>query len=73
AGDNLFRNTSNLAANPSLEARVRQGHIEGSNVRPVLEITRMVEVSRAYERTARMMDSESELSRRAVERLGKVQ
>jgi flagellar basal-body rod protein FlgF len=72
-GDNLYRNASNLAAEPALEARVRQGHIEGSNVRPVLEITRMVEVSRAYEQTAKMMDSESELSRRAVERLGKVQ
>ncbi|MDZ4374065.1 MAG: flagellar basal-body rod protein FlgF [Phenylobacterium sp.] len=73
AGDNLFRNTSNLAANPAAEARVRQGHVEGSNVRPVIEITRMVEVSRAYEQTAKMMDSESELSRRAVERLGKSQ
>lgn len=73
AGDNLFRNASNLAANPAAEARLRQGFLEGSNVKPVIEITRMVEVSRAYEQTARMMDSEHELSRRAVERLGKLQ
>lgn len=73
AGDNLFRNASNLAANPAAEARLRQGHLEGSNVKPVLEITRMIEVSRAYESTAKMMDSEHELSRRAVERLGKLQ
>jgi flagellar basal body rod protein FlgG len=39
----------------------------------VLEITRMVEVSRAYEQTAKMMDSEAELARRTVERLGRVQ
>ena len=39
----------------------------------VLEITRMIEVSRAYEMTARMMDSEADLSRRAVERMGRVQ
>lgn len=73
AGDNLFRNASNLAANPAADARLRQGFLEGSNVKPVIEITRMVEVSRAYESTSRMMDSEHELSRRAIERLGKLQ
>jgi len=73
AGDNLFRNASNLAATPAAEARLRQGYLEGSNVKPVLEITRMVEVSRAYEQTAKMMDSEAELARRTVERLGRVQ
>ncbi len=73
AGDNLFRNGSNLAANPAAEAKLRQGFLEGSNVRPVLEITRMVEVSRAYESTTKMMESEAELSRRSVERLGRVQ
>lgn len=72
-GDNLFRNSSNLAAAPADEARLRQGFLEGSNVRPVLEITRMVEVSRAYESTSKMMDSEHELSRRAIDRLGKLQ
>jgi flagellar basal-body rod protein FlgF len=73
AGDNLFRNASNLTPNPATEAKLRQGHLESSNVKPVLEITRMVEVSRAYEQTAKMMDSEAELARRTVERLGRVQ
>jgi len=73
AGDNLFRNASNLQPQSTTEAKLRQGHLEGSNVKPVLEITRMVEVSRAYEQTAKMMDSEAELSRRSVERLGRVQ
>jgi flagellar basal-body rod protein FlgF len=74
AGDNLFRNASNLQPEPaSDQAKLRQGHLEGSNVRPVLEITRMMEVSRAYESTAKMMDAEFELSRRAVDRLGKIQ
>lgn len=73
AGDNLYRNASNLQPQPTTETKLRQGHLEGSNVKPVLEITRMVEVSRAYEQTAKMMDSEADLSRRAVERLGRVQ
>lgn len=73
AGDNTFRNSSNLQPQPAANAKLRQGHLEASNVKPVLEITRMVEVSRAYETTARMIDSEAELSRRSVERLGRVQ
>lgn len=73
AGDNLFRNVSNLQPQPAEDARLRQGMLEGSNVKPVLEITRMVEVSRAYEQTAKMMESEADLSRRSVERLGRIQ
>jgi flagellar basal-body rod protein FlgF len=72
AGDNLFRNTSNIQPTPAAKARVRQGMLEGSNVNSVLEITRMIEVNRAYEATAKMMESEADLSRRAVERMGRV-
>ena len=72
AGDNLYRTTSNLTPTPAEKARVRQGMLEASNVNSVLEITRMVEVSRAYEQTARMIDSQADLSRRAVERMGRV-
>jgi flagellar basal-body rod protein FlgF len=72
-GDNLYQNTSNQQPKPATEARVRQGMLEGSNVQPILEITRMIEVSRAYESMAKMMDSNAELSRRSVERMGRVQ
>ena len=73
AGDNLYRNTSNQQPQPAEGARVRQGMLEGSNVQPILEITRMIEVSRAYEQMAKMMDSTAELSKSAVQRMGKVQ
>ena len=73
AGDNLYKNTSNLSAEKAEDAKVRQGFLESSNVKPVLEITRMVEVSRAYEQTSKMIDSQADLSRRAVDRLGRVQ
>jgi flagellar basal-body rod protein FlgF len=73
AGDNNYRNVSNLQPNAAPDARVRQGSLEGSNVRPIEEITRLMEITRAYERMAKMMDSEAELSRRTVERMGRVQ
>ena len=74
AGDNLYRNTSNQQPQAAGEdVRVRQGMLENSNVQPIREITRMIEVSRAYEQMAKMMDSTAELSKSAVQRMGRVQ
>lgn len=71
AGANTYRNPTNIQPQPTTTSQVRQGMLESSNVQGILEMTRMIEVSRAYESTARMMDSESELARRSVERLGR--
>ena len=61
-----------VAANPAPDARLRQGMLETSNAQPVLEIVRLIELSRSYERVTRMMDNTQDLSRRAVERLGRI-
>lgn len=71
-GDGLYRNTANVQPNPAPDARVRQGMLEGSNVQPLVEITNLIEISRAYERMAKIIDQAEELSRRSVERLGRV-
>jgi flagellar basal-body rod protein FlgF len=47
--------------------------LEGSNVNPILQVTEMIEVTRAYESLARIMENTQELSRRSVERLGRVE
>jgi flagellar basal-body rod protein FlgF len=72
-GDNLLKNSSNEQPTPAVRVKLRQGMLEGSNVQPVVEITRMIEVSRAYEQIAKMMDAQADLSRSSVERLGKIQ
>ena len=51
---------------------MRQGMLEASNVNPILEITNLIEISRAYERASKMIESNNDLSKRAVERLGRV-
>lgn len=70
-GDGLYRNASNAAASEAPDARVRQGMLEGSNVNPILEITNLIEIQRAYESISRMIENTNDLSRRAVERLGR--
>jgi len=57
---------------PGAPGSLVQGALEGSNVKGVLEITRLIEITRAFEGTQKMLDTHHELTRRAVERLGSV-
>lgn len=50
--------------------RIRQGAIEGSNVDPVVEIARMIEVNRAYEAAQGLLEDADERVRETVSRLG---
>ena len=55
---------------PAPEARVLQGHLEASNVNPVSEIARMIEVQRAYELGQSFLDREDQRLRGAIETMG---
>ena len=70
-GDNLFSAPATAVQAPAGDAVLRQGMVEKSNVQPVLEITNLIEITRAYERVARMMDQTGDLSTRAIDRLGR--
>jgi flagellar basal-body rod protein FlgF len=71
-GDSLFRNVSNQGPQAANDAQVAQGAVESSNVQPVIEITRMMEISREYAKISSIMDQTAELDRQAIQRLGKV-
>lgn len=68
-GDNLW-DAQGQQSTP-FEGVVVQGALEGSNVRPVLELTRLIEISRAYQSAARIVSGADELRQRAIERLGR--
>jgi flagellar basal-body rod protein FlgF len=70
AGDGTYR--SDEAAQPADDAQVRQGYVEDSNVNPIEEITRLIEVTRAYESVTRMLSSDEDLKRRAIDKLSAV-
>jgi len=72
SGDGLYRNASNSTPVEATDAQIRQGMLEGSNVNPILEITNLIEIQRAYESVTRMIENTNDLSRRSVERLGRV-
>jgi flagellar basal-body rod protein FlgF len=67
-GASLF-STSETPA-PSTDFKVAQGMIESSNVQPVIEMSRMIEVMRAYQATATLTQSQEDLMRQAIDKLG---
>ncbi len=71
----LFREAGTVfradgATEPVEDARVVQGFLEQSNVNPVGEMARMIEVHRAYEYGQKLMDQEDERIRLVVRVLG---
>ena len=57
---------------PVTDTRVVQRALEQSNVKPVLEMTRVTEVVRAYQQTISMIQNENDRMRAAIRTLGKV-
>jgi flagellar basal-body rod protein FlgF len=53
----------------NFDARVQQGFLEGSNVNPMSQIARMIEVQRAYEMGQSFAESENERIRNATRTL----
>ena len=69
AGNGLYRADS--PGTPAENTTVIQGKLEGSNVQPVVEMTRMIKVLREYQSVQRMMQNEHDRIRTAIQRLGR--
>ena len=57
---------------PTADVRVIQGAIEKSNVRAVVEMTRMIELTRAYTEVANILQQQGDMRRNAIEQLAEV-
>jgi flagellar basal-body rod protein FlgF len=57
---------------PAVGVRIAQGAIEKSNVRAVVEMTRMIELTRAYSEVANILQQQGELRKNAIDRLAEV-
>lgn len=63
----LFRAEGPLAT--SEEGKILQGHLEGSNVDAISQLTRLIEVQRAYELGQKLLDMDHERARTALQTL----
>ena len=65
--------SSTQAPIPAASGRTMQGLIEKSNVQPVAELTEMIQTTRAYVSTARLLQQAHELRQTAITRLSGAQ
>ncbi len=66
-GGSLYR--SDQAPLPATAARLVQGALEGSNVHPINEMIAMMATLRAYQGTQRLIETDDDLQRRAIEHM----
>ncbi len=70
AADGLY--LTDQQPEPATKTKVVQGMIEESNVQPVLELTRMLGVARAYGSIKDFLDQENTRQRNTIDKLAKV-
>ncbi len=70
-GATLYSTTQ--TAQPATSAAIRQGAIESSNVEPVVEMSHMIEIMRAYQAVSNIMQSHDDLKRQAIDKLTSTQ
>lgn len=56
---------------PDPQTRVVQGAVEDSNVQPVVEMTRMMDIQKAYDRAVKLMNGRDDLRSDMLRRLGR--
>ena len=71
-GLNLYTAGEGSAAQPDVKSAVRQGFIEKSNVNAVAEMSRMIEVTRAYTQISTLLQQQSDLHKTAIQQLADV-
>jgi flagellar basal-body rod protein FlgF/flagellar basal-body rod protein FlgG len=71
-GSGTFAAPDGVTPQPDTKSRIVQGAIEKSNVRAVVEITRMIEITRSYTQVAAMLQQESEMRTSAIAKLADV-
>jgi flagellar basal-body rod protein FlgF len=67
-GSSLY--TTDQTASAVENPQIAQGTLEESNVQPVVEISHMLDVLRAYQTTANLTQTQEDLMRNAIDKLG---
>lgn len=71
-GASTFAAAANLQPRPAPTPRILQGVLEKSNVRSVVEMTRLIEITRSYTQIAGLLQNQGDLRRTAIDRLAEI-
>lgn len=70
-GDNLY-DPDGMTPVPADQRKVSQGQLEGSNVNPVVEMNRMINLMRMFQAAQRLLQNDHERQLGAIQKLTKV-
>lgn len=71
-GGGTFSAVDGAAPTPIKSVAIVQGAVEKSNVRGVVEMSRMIEISRAYTEVANLLQQQGDISQQAIDKLAEV-
>ena len=71
-GSSTFNYVGNGQPNDDTKSKIVQGAIEKSNVRGVVEMSRMIEITRSYTQIAPMLQQQSDLNQTSIDKLAEV-
>jgi flagellar basal-body rod protein FlgF len=71
-GSNLYSAGTGVAPTADTTSRVRQGFVEKSNVNSVIEMSRMIDVTRTYTQISTLLQNQSDLHKTAIQQLADV-
>jgi flagellar basal-body rod protein FlgF len=71
-GASTFKAPEGVVPQPAVKVNIVQGAVEKSNVRSVIEVTRMIELTRAYTEVAGVLQQQNELRKNSIQQLADV-
>lgn len=71
-GTSTYMAPAGVTPQAPTDAKVTQGAIEKSNAQSVMEMTRMIEITRAYTQIAQILQNQSDMRRSAIDKLSEV-
>ena len=66
-GNGLYK--TDAATTPPTETKMKQGQLENSNVKPIIEMTRMIETLRTFQSVQKVLETENDRLRSAIQKL----
>ncbi len=70
-GDNLYAGNGETPT-PAENTKIMQGTLESSNVQPIVEMSRMIEILRMYQSAQRLSKDDHDMQRTMIQRLSRV-
>ncbi len=70
-GGGMYIDPGQAGIDEAEDSTVLQGFLEGSNVQPTVEVTRLMDIQRAYERAVTVIERTDEMTRGAIQSISR--